>query len=337
MSEQELIETPKRIYGERVGKSEKTLSHALGPKYAEYRKEWVRVSNREKVTEFPLYIQIEHSGKCNLRCKSCIHSIDSIREEYSKGFKPLDINLYKKILDEANEFSCPSMAFHNNDEPLLLKDLEERIKMASVKNIIDIIVTTNATLLDEKRADKLLRSGLTKINFSVDAYNRNDYSQIRCNGDFDTVLKNIIYFCDKRNKEGLDFPITRATCVLNKFTIDKMKKIKEFWEGIVDIVEFQNFQAIKNFTEWCRPSGAKIDQNFVCNGPWQQIVIRANGDVVPCCSFYGTEIIVGNIKNTSIYNIWNGKEMSNIRKELLKNNFEFSSACKKCSETFYIL
>ena len=334
---QGLVETPKRIYGKRTDYAERILSEELGERYIEYRKKWINVSKRELVTDFPLYIQIEHSGKCNLRCPICIQGIEHIREKYSQGFKPLDIKLYKKILVEAEHYNCPSISFHNNDEPFLLKDLETRIRLAKEADFLDIILVTNATLLFPERSCKLLKLGITKINFSVDGWNEESYKHVRCGGDFNTVVRNIEYFLKEKEKANLRLPITRATCVLTKFTSEEMHKFRQFWEERVDIVEFQNFQAIKGYTEELKPPGSKIERNFTCNTPWQQVVIRANGDVLPCCSFYGTSMVIGNIKNSSLFDIWNGSKMRKIRKELLRNNFSFSMACKVCSETFYTL
>ena len=210
MTKQHLTETPQRIRGTRDENVERVLSRELGKRYRDYRKKWVTVSKRETVTDFPLYIQIEHCGKCNLRCPTCIQGIGPLRKEYSKGFKPLDMLLYKKILDEAGKYRCPSMSFHNNDEPLLLGDLDKRIHLAREAGFLDIILTTNATLLTRERALKLLTSGITKINFSVDAYRSKDYKRVR-GGDFDTVLRNIEYFCETRKRAGPTLPITIDT------------------------------------------------------------------------------------------------------------------------------
>jgi len=337
MEKNNLVEKPKRIYGERTDFAEKVLSEELGKRYIEYRKKWVLASKREVVTDFSLYIQIEHTGKCNLRCPGCLQGNASLRQNYSRGFTPLDLKLYQKILNEAKRYHCPSISFHNNDEPLLLNDLETRIKMAKQAGFIDLIMTTNATLLTKERTEKLLESGLTKINFSVDTYNEQDYKKIRIGGDFKTVLKNIGYFMTRRKKMGLQLPVTRATCVLSKFTYKDMKEFQEFWEKRVDMVEFQNFQAIKGYTEELAPPGTKIDSNFTCLAPWQQLVIRANGDILPCCSFYAAPLVVGNISKDSLYDVWHSSKMEKIREELLKNNFSFSPICQACAGTFYTL
>ncbi len=337
MKKNNLVEKPKRIYGERKDYAEKVLSEELGEKYVDYRKKWIRASNRELITDFPLYLQIEHSGKCNLGCPTCLQGIKGLRENYSKGFTFLDMDLYKKVLAEAKKYNCPSIAFHNNDEPLLIPDIGKKIKMAKKAGFIDIIMTTNTTLLTKKKTHELLGSGITKINFSVDAADKENYKKSRPGANFKKVVGNIEYLMKEREKANLRLPITRATCVLTKFTEKNMENFKKFWEKKVDMVEFQNFQALKGYTETLKPLKAKVDRSFICNMPWQQLVIRANGDVLPCCSFYGIGLVIGNIKNFTLYNIWHGEKIQRIRKELLKNNFQFSPICKVCSETFYTL
>lgn len=332
---QELTDTPQRILGKRSERVESILSEELGQRYLDYRKLWVRVSNRELVTDFPLYLQIEHTGKCNLHCPCCLQGIEPLKEGYSRGFKPLDMDLYKRVLAEAKRYHCPSISFHNNDEPLLLSDLAERIRLAKEAGFLDIILVTNATLLTEERTHELLGSGITKMSFSLDGWNKESYERVRRGGSFAAVLKNIEYFLQEKKKAGLRLPITRATCVLSKFTAADMDKFRDFWSNKVDIVEFQNFQALKGYTEPLKPEKAVVNTDFVCNLPWQQVVIRANGDVLPCCSFFGTEMVIGNIKDSSIYELWHGKQMEQIRKELLSNNF--NPVCRTCSETFYTL
>ena len=332
---QSLTETPKTIFDERDDSIEEIVAGELGEKYIDYRKKWIKAVKRELVTDFPLYIQIEHSGKCNLRCPFCVHGIERLRENYSRGFKPLSIPIYKEILSEAKQYNCPSISFHNNDEPLLLNDLESRIQLAKEAGFLDIILVTNATLLTPKRSNELLKLGITKMKFSVDTWNEKEYGKIRRGGDFKTVLRNIDYFVEEKKRMGLHLPTTRATCVLTNHTYNEMDAFRQFWMEKVDIVEFQNFRVIHGYNEEFVPPGGKVIENFTCNSPWLQLLIRANGDVLPCCSSYGIDMVIGNIKNSTLYDIWNSDKMKNMRKELLKNNFKFSPSCEACSKCVY--
>ena len=63
----------------------------------------------------------------------------------------MSMELYTKIIDEAAKYNCPSLGLHVYDEPLLVKNLAERIQYASQKGFMDIIMTTNGNLLDEKK------------------------------------------------------------------------------------------------------------------------------------------------------------------------------------------
>jgi radical SAM protein with 4Fe4S-binding SPASM domain len=332
----DLTDKPIRIDGRRPEGPEKLLVRVLGEGYLAYRRKFVEASRRALLTEFPLHLQVEHVGACNLRCPSCIQGISALRRAYIPNPRPLGIVMYKKVINEAHGFRCPSISFHNNDEPLLLRDLESRIRLAREAGFLDIILTTNATLLTPGRAEGLLDSGVTKISFSIDACDEEGYARKRPGGDFKAVMKNIEYFLALKKKRGLQLPVTRITYLLTKSSVRERRKFYRFWKDRVDVVEFQHFQVIKGVNEKLRFSGSKVIDNFSCNMPWQQLVVRANGDILPCCSFYGHEMAVGNINNSSLYDIWHGHRMSEIRDNLMRGNFKFSSACRKCSETLYV-
>lgn len=332
-----LAETPRRIYKERSDRVETLLVKELGPDYAEYRTRWLHASRREYLSPFPLYLQIEHSGKCNLSCIGCVQGVDEIHKNYVPASPPLSPELYKKLLEEARQYSCPSISFHSNDEPLLLRDLEDRIRLAKDMGFIDLILTTNATLMTKGRADKLLASGLTKINFSVDAHRKDDYEKIRIGGNFDVMMENIAYFLEQKKTLGQILPITRVTCVLNKYSASAMNEFEKFWGRRVDVVEFQNFQAIRGHTEDLRPPESKLDTGFSCNAPWQQLVVRANGDVLPCCSFYGVDIVLGKFPSESLHSLWNGKPLQKMREQMAKENYRFCKACHDCSVSNYVM
>ena len=68
------------------------------------------------------------------------------RGEYNfKGVMPWD--LYERIILEGEEHGLPSVSTHNNDEPLLVKDIAKRIKFARDHGVMDVIMTTNGLLL----------------------------------------------------------------------------------------------------------------------------------------------------------------------------------------------
>ncbi|TAN45247.1 MAG: radical SAM protein [Nitrospirae bacterium] len=323
--------TPQRITEERVGYGDGVLAKLFGDRYTQYRELWNKACKRETITEFPLYLQFEFTPFCNLSCVSCIHGIEELKSSYTAVDLSMD---YEKIILEAERFGCPSISFHNNNEPLLVRDLEDKIGFAKRHGFIDLILTTNATLLSEERADRLLESGLTKINFSIDAYSEEAYRLTRRKGDFRQVLANIEGFLELKKKRGYELPITRVTFLINRNNYAETGQFRAFWKDRVDLVEFQNFQALDGYTEALCPPGYERYEGFECTYPWQQVVVRSNGDVLPCCSFYGADIVLGNIAQNSIYELWHGEKIKALRESLSHKSYAHAS-CRRCARTFY--
>lgn len=326
--------TTQRIIGNRASFGDTILTQKFGERYTTYREQWRRVSERSLVTDFPLYVQFEMTPHCNFQCIGCIHGAADSRKAYTAIPNTLSFEKFKDIIVEMSDNGCPSAAFHNNNEPLLTRNLPEYVKFASDHGIIDLIITTNASLLTPDIALALLDSGLTKLTFSLDAFSEETYKSVRVKGDFFTVRDNVLHFLELRAQRNMFLPITRVSFAMNRKNQHEAEAFRNFWQDKVDLVEFQNFQAISGRTEHLAPEGAVRNSSFSCNAPWQQLLVRSNGDVLPCCSFYGKDIVVGNIENESLGSIWRGPTMRALRTALASGIFP-NPACQQCAQTFY--
>jgi len=303
-------------------------------RYVDYRIKWEKASNMEIVTDFPLYIMLEQTFKCNLRCPSCIQGYQDYAKNYNVDVNVMSIELYKKILQEAKENSLASISMHLNDEPLLVSDIIKRVELAKEAGIMDIIMTTNGVLLDKTKIDSLIKAGLTHLLFSIDAIDEEIYNKVRPGGDFKKVIKNMKYAYLSRDKM---FPIIRASFVTSFLNEHQIDKVIEFFKDKVDYVDIQTFGAYAGLNNDLKPSNSQynIDNKISCNMPFTRIAIRANGDVLPCCSFYGYDIVVGNIYKNSIKEIWNSKLMNKLREDF-KHKIYKVGRCKECMENLAI-
>ena len=66
-----------------------------------------------------------------------------------------------------------------------------------------------------------------------------------------------------------------------------------------------------------------------CTYPAYTFFIDYNGDVLTCSHDWGKDMIMGNLNNNSIFEIWTGKKFSIARKNLLNANRNFSP-CNVC-------
>ncbi len=198
------------------------LSNNLAKAYFSY------VFNKKNLNYLPLKLWIETTSRCNLSCKLCANKN---LNQSQKG--DMQFWLFKKIIDEAKDFVFQANLFHRG-EPLLHPEITQMISYAKQNGILTCI-HTNATLLDENISEKLILSGLDKIFFSFDSYNKNDYEKNRKGSDYDKTLSNIINFLQIKKKLKAKKPaailLLMDLAILNKDSKNlnsKYKKTKIF-------------------------------------------------------------------------------------------------------------
>ena len=150
------------------------LASIIGKKFETYREKWDAVNRFELETDFPLFLQLETNQICNLLCPSCPIGQPEAYTKYISSEK-MDWELYQKIILEGEKYDCPSMEPQGTNEPFLDQNLENYIKFAADHGFIDIMLNTNGTILSEERARKVLKSGITRLRFSLDAATKETY------------------------------------------------------------------------------------------------------------------------------------------------------------------
>jgi len=311
------------------------LISILGKKFENYRNRWDAANRFELETNFPLFLQIETNQICNLRCPSCPIGTPEAFTKYISTEK-MTWNMFEKIILEGEKYECPSVEPQGTNEPLLDQDLEKQIKFASDHGFLDIMLNTNATLLSESRSRSMLKSGITRIRFSLDAATKETYEKVRLGGKFEVTMKNIERFLQIKKEEKLDLPVVGVNFVKTKFNEHEEEKFIETWADKVDFVVIQEFQPpeLDNDYSAFLPSRSEyrnvLLNDFHCQQPWQRVLIRNTGEVCPCCAFFSSELSLGNVKDRTIYELWNSQEMHHLRKLHKDGNYAENPWCKKC-------
>ncbi len=197
---------------------------------------------------------------------------------------------------------------------------------------------TNGVLLTEEMSRLLIDSGLTVIIFSLDAYKEETYKTIRKKSNYKQVINNILKFLEIKKDIKQKFPLTKVSFSKNKINNEELPSFLKFWDDKVDFYStsyFCNpFVGKDNYEEIDKKYKLKNDIDFNCYESNVRLFIQNNGNVCPCCSFFGGEMVVGNIYEDSIYEIWNSKDMKKLRLEINNKN---TLACKKCLKSKDIL
>lgn len=279
----------------------------------------------------PTAMWIEPTNVCNLRCIMCPNSIVF---QKNPGF--MDINLYKKIIDEAKGFVV-FVILCISGESLLHPRFPEMVKYAK-NNGLAVYLSTNATVLTPKLSREILTAGLDWINFSFDGCSKEIYEKIRVNANFEKTLKNITDFL--KIKKELK---SQTQAELQILVMDKEGE-KNYQDNIEKFT--RNFKELPlNYIQKRSPStwggflfGTKkytpkaLGNKFSpCSYLWSSLHILWDGRIVACTSdFFGTNVL-GKFPDKSLREIWNGTPMRNFRQAMVNKNYlKYNKYCAGC-------
>ena len=288
----------------------------------------------------PYIIQVFPTYACNLSCNYCIHSVP-VKE---RGFISREINmefyLYKKAIDEISLFEdkLKMLRFAGTGEPLLHKDIANMVSYAKEKNVAKSIeIVTNGVLLSEKMSLNLIDAGVDKIRISIQGLSGSAYNKDET--FFKNFIENLKFLY--QNKKNTNIYIKIIDCALD----NNEKKFFEIFGDICDFIAIEHMipavkqinydkigQGIRNITQ----NGLMIQDVQVCPQPFYFMQINPDGNIIPCCSME-TPVILGNLKNDKLKDIWLGDKFKIFRKiQLLKEKNKFP-VCKNCQQYKYMM
>ncbi len=247
----------------------------------------------------PSEIEISESGICNRKCSFCPRSDPNFLEV--KDFITND--LFDKLCSELKLYDYQgTIRFSGFVEPLLDKNIYNLIFKARKKiPLVNLEMVTNGDVLNLKRLLKLFEKGLNKILISVyDSKEDAEKFEILCK---DANLKKDQYIVRHRYlPPEEDFGITLSNRA-----------------GMMRNAEFTIENPIQPL-------------NNPCYIPAYTFFLDYQGDVLMCPHDWGKKMILGNLNNETLKNIWLSKQATFARKQLIKGNRNFEP-CKSCDVT----
>ena len=304
-----------------------TLIKEAPPNHSEeflnYKCEWFYYPIFDIVKRAPIQLDIELNTYCQLKCPQCFQSFDPPKA------MDMDMDLYKKIIDEGVEIGVKSIKLNYRGEPLLSPNLLEAIKYAKQRGILEVLINSNTMGLDIEMAKGLIDSKLDLISCSIDGYTKKTYNKIRVGGDLDKVIQNILGLISLKQLKGVCYPKIRIQLVKQVLNEAEIPHFIEFWKSFVDEISIVDQKDYAN---------EKVDKkelsNWFCCQLWQRLFILADGTVMPCCRAMkgGNEIRtnLGNVKDRKIEDIWQSKLMKEMRKLHFKGKSHLVPMCMRC-------
>jgi len=290
----------------------------------------------------PMTVSIEPTTACNLRCPECPSGLRS----FTRDTGNLKKDFFKKSIDELYK-DLLYLIFYFQGEPYINPDFLEMVKYANQKGIYTI-TSTNGHFLNDNNARRTIESGLDRMIISVDGTTQEVYENYRKEGKLEVVLqgaRNVVKW-KKELKSATPHIIFQFLVVKpNEHQIEDVYRLAK--EIGVDEVKLKTAQiydyaegnelipTIDKYSRYAQQKdGSYRVKNELLNHCWKlwhACVISWDGLVLPCCFDKDADHRLGDLKNHSFRDIWQGAAYDGFRRSLLKGRDQID-ICKNCTE-----
>ena len=318
------------------GDADQSLLQAHVDRFKWYRESWRGQPNRmfdehkfgaafEAEDLPPLSVDLETASLCDLACPFCY------RQWIATPDKIMDKDTAFRLIDEAAEMGVPSIKFNWRGEPLMNPRIADIVGHAKKRGILDTIINTNATHLDDTMARRLIDAGLDHVIYSFDGGSEDSYDKMRPGrfgeNTFQDVYANIRNFAAVRAKMGSPFPFTKIQMILTDDTFDEQDTFFELFGDIIDDVSVKAYTerggrlsdldgdmrdmfqkaAAEQGIDPDAPFWRDRDDNLMvatgrlpCEQPYQRIMVAYDGRTGMCCYHWGNEHPTGYVDQRAI-------------------------------------
>lgn len=266
-------------------------------------------------------IRIEPTNTCNAKCTFCP------REKMGRRQGIMDMDFYKRIIDEAVEAGAQQVSLENYGETFLDPHIFDRAEYAKSKGM-ETLTITNASLLNEEKNRRILDL-FDVIRISMYGMTKDVYEKIHVLLNFETVRDNTDHLLALRKKMKDSKTEVQMYFLLleeNKHELDSWLEKYEPLAASVAVWKPHNWGDGRTYR---KPSGKKTSCNRPQTGPLQ---VQWDGSVVPCCFDYDSRIILGNLKEQSIGEVFRSREYEALRRAHTAGDFSNFSFCDGCDQ-----
>lgn len=296
------------------------------PRFREYRRRWQEGPASFTAGDFPIHLDVESTGICNLRCPFCATTM----KNWGPGVPGyMAMELFRRIIDEGVAEGLSSIKLSFRGEPTLHQRLPEMVSYAKEKGILDVYFNTNGTLLTEPLIRRLIEAGLDRISVSFEGLSKEAYEGYRVGATYEKVIENVRLLRRLRDAHGKGTPQIRVQSVMLPELQAEFPRYVRFWESTADEVAYLDM----------RREGPEDDHrgqtaDWACPFLWQRMTILWDGTVLPCLMHGVSDfnlLALGKVGEKSIREMWNGEQEKRYRALHQQGLAHQLEACDRCS------
>jgi radical SAM protein with 4Fe4S-binding SPASM domain len=295
----------------------------------------------------PISMQIEPTSYCNFNCLYCARSLPEYRQYVEKDIH-FDLVLFERIIKQISTYGrLKSLRLYYIGEPFLHPQILEIISLAIKSNVAERIeITSNGSVMNSKHVE-----GICSIakDMDVSLYLRfSIYSVIPENHlrvtnskiNIENIYHNIEYLKKRRDESGTNNVFVYAKMIdtyseENNIFLKRYSNITDEaaieppmnWSGFDNI---NSLSSVYECPDYLQSGHTILSHRKVCAYPFYSLCIYSDGSVVACCVDWNRKTLLGNVKQQTLYEIWNGPAANQLRKLHLRGERTRNEACRNC-------
>ena len=295
-----------------------------------------------KNNSYPVSIELSLTNKCNLACRWC--SDNELRGAHPGA---LSYDIYKNLIDDFAEHGVNGIVIEGGGEPTIYPHFNSAVEYALSKKLAVGLITNGV----EFNYSQLVNQ-MEWIRVSLDADTPSTFKEWKGKDSFHDVLSNIRRMCELKGNcvVGVGYVVTKyniehieeVTLLLREYGVDYL-----YLRPVIDHPEMQLSQKLTFLKKFESDAFTvmihAMNENMItgnnglpCKAHSLSSVISGDGAVFLCGRLNIHDEIkpIGNINESSFYDIWNGKERARQIQQVA--DYEFCKEwCPECRMTKY--
>lgn len=177
---------------------------------------------RDKPRAYPVELSVGTTSYCNLKCIQCpreghdgnrIPYDDHLDMEYYRGLEPL--------LQRAKDVTLYGLG-----EPMIDKQYFDKVRYVTSFGAA-VSLSTNGTLMDERRCREMIESGIKVVGISLDAAREETFAQVRPPGGLSRIVDHIKMLTRLKKEMNSPFPVLRLSFGIMPQNIGELREFPD--------------------------------------------------------------------------------------------------------------
>ncbi len=294
----------------------------------------------------PYVVFVDPASACNFKCTFCPTGHKDLIDATSRYQGIMKFDIFQKIVDDLAEFDAPIkvLRLYKDGEPFLNKRLADMVFYAkTVGNVERVDTTTNGSLITPERLGPVLDSGIDRINISVDGMDRETYRKFTgVDFDVEVLAERVRWLYENRGSCEVVVKIPSELV-----TEAQRQEFFDLFGDICDQIFMENFAPCWPGFDVEGRTGVEIGERgiyqqdvgdtLVCPYIFYGYSVNADGLVSACFLDWGRKLVIGDVRKTSMKQIWSSDLMNELRLQHLRGDRKNNPTCGGCGQLTHCL